>query len=64
MVDAIIPRIESINILQVHWSWWSMNTCIEVLVVTFAGNKSSEAGMESIAMAMRHCRRYQKIIYD
>ena len=32
--------------------------------VTFAGNESTEAVMESIAMAMRHSRRYQQDIYD
>ena len=32
--------------------------------VIFAGNKSIEAVMESIAKAMRHSRRYHQDVYD
>ena len=42
-----------------------MNThALRSSFVIFAGNKSTEAVMESIAKAMRHSRQYQQDIYD
>ena len=64
-MDAIIPRIgiQSIFFKCTGVGGVSIHA-LRSSFVTFAGNESTEAVMESIAVAMRHSRRYQQDIYD